>query len=281
MPTVAAKTPVTANDLLQYFRKRSFVSEPLLESAYEADERLNQSLALLAHEVRNPLAAMQHALLVLRQQGGNSVIRLRAQEILERQVRHLSVMTEQLLDLSRIDHGKISLTADLVDLACLVQEATADHAAAFASAGIRLSVDLPDGTATVRGDRTRLVQVIGNLLQNAVKYTPRGGEVMVRIAKDELEERVHVSVRDTGIGIPKPALPHIFEAFTQARYDREREKSGLGLGLALVKKLVQLHGGDIAAHSDGPGQGSEFTFWLSSARPNRGRPPYREASLSS
>jgi CheY-like chemotaxis protein len=181
---------------------------------------------------------------------------------MERQVAHMSRIVDDLLDVSRITRGKIQLRPERVDLARLVRHAVEDDHAAFEGAGLGTRADLPEVPVWVQGDPTRLTQVVGNLLQNAVKFTPRGGTVSVRLSADAGRKQAVLAVRDSGIGIDPDLLPRLFEPFAQADRSLDRSKGGLGLGLALVKGLAELHGGEAHAASGGPGQGAEFVVRL-------------------
>jgi signal transduction histidine kinase/ActR/RegA family two-component response regulator len=220
----------------------------------------DEFLAILAHELRNPLAPIRNALYVLRLRGTDGTTLSWAEDVLERQVGHLARMVEDLLDVSRMARGKVVLKRERVDLTRLVRVAAEDHRADLERGRLCLELDLPPTPLWVEGDATRLSQVVDNLLHNAGKFTNPGGRVTVRIHR--AEGQAAVTVRDTGVGIAWDVLPHIFDTLTQADATLERSQGGLGLGLALVKGLVELHGGAVKAHSDGLGQGAEFTVTL-------------------
>jgi PAS domain S-box-containing protein len=230
------------------------------EALAAADRQKDEFLAMLAHELRNPLAPMRYAVELLKRGGLSGADALRHLNTLERQVNLQARMLEDLLNVSRISRGAISLRPETLDLGALLRGAVEDHRELLEAAGIALTLKVPDQAVWVSADPARLRQVVGNLLQNAGKFTDRGGDVWVRLAAHQ--ERAEVCVRDTGIGIPKDALPHIFKVFTQAERSLERSRGGLGLGLALVKGLVELHGGRVAAHSAGLGHGTEICFTL-------------------
>jgi CheY-like chemotaxis protein/two-component sensor histidine kinase len=179
--------------------------------------------------------------------------------VIGRQVGHLVRLVDDLLDVTRVTRGKVHLQRTSVDLAALVRHAAEDNAAAFAERGVALEVVAPQ-TVRVDGDAARLAQVLGNLLQNAAKFTPRGGRV--RVAAEDREGSAVITVRDTGIGIPPDVLPRLFQPFMQEERSLARTRGGLGLGLALVKGLVELHGGTVRVASAGEGCGSEFTVEL-------------------
>jgi PAS domain S-box-containing protein len=232
------------------------------EQLREADRRKDEFLATLAHELRNPLAPLRNGLELLQDArvDPESVQRVRA--VMERQVVHMARIVDDLLDVSRITRGKVELRPERVDLARLVRHATEDHHASFGAAGVTMEVDVPEPPVWAEGDPTRLTQVTSNLLDNAGKFTPRGGTVSVRLSADPGSGQAVLTVRDTGAGIEPDMLPRLFEAFVQADRSLDRSRGGLGLGLALVRGLVELHGGEVHAASGGPGRGSEFVVRL-------------------
>jgi PAS domain S-box-containing protein len=237
-------------------------AERLLKEVCEADRRKDEFLAMLAHELRNPLAPIRNAVHLLREAGGAGPVANQARAVMERQVRHLARLVDDLLDVSRIARGKIRLRRERLDLVEVLRAAAEDHRAPLAEAGLDFRVDFPPGPASVRGDSTRLAQVLDNLLVNAAKFTDAGGRVAVCMTLDPDRRLATVTVRDTGIGIDPELLPHLFEAFIQADRSLDRSRGGLGLGLALVRGLVQLHGGEVSAASEGLGHGATFTFWV-------------------
>ncbi|MGE5453489.1 MAG: ATP-binding protein [Acidobacteriota bacterium] len=231
-------------------------------SLREADKRKDVFLATLAHELRNPLAPLRTGIAVLKAapRGGGSIPASRMLEIMERQIDMLVKLIDELLDVARISSGKIELSFEKVNLCDVV-----DRALESIGAGVRplthaLTVDLPPYPVWVRGDRSRLVQIVGNLLNNAVKYTPDNGAISLTLRTDG--PHACIEVKDSGLGIPKDMLPRVFEMFAQVEGSRSRSQGGLGLGLSLVRSLLTLHGGSVAAHSEGPGQGSTFTVRL-------------------
>ncbi len=233
-----------------------------VEELAEADRRKNAFLAMLAHELRNPLAPLRNALHLLKLPGADSSTHQQAREVMERQVHHLARLVDDLLDVSRLSRGLIQPELAPLDLTQLVRVVAADQARAVQEAGLALELQLPTQAVWVRGDTTRLTQVFDNLLNNAVKFTPRGGRVMFRLAAEADRRQAVVTIRDTGIGIEPTLLPRVFETFTQADHSLDRSRGGLGLGLSLVKGLVELHGGAVRAASAGLDQGAEFTFQL-------------------
>jgi PAS domain S-box-containing protein len=228
----------------------------------ETDRQKNQFLAVLSHELRNPLAPIRNSLYILDRAAPGSDQAKRARAIIHRQIGQMTWLIDDLLDVTRIAHGKIKLQRERLDLNELVHRTVEDHRAVFVKSEVRLEV-LPAPTEIwVDGDRVRLSQIVGNLLQNAVKFTPRGGKATVSIESDPARGQAALTVQDTGSGIEAEMLPRLFQAFTQADSTLDRGKGGLGLGLALVKGLVEMHGGSVKAASGGLGQGAAFTIHL-------------------
>jgi signal transduction histidine kinase/CheY-like chemotaxis protein len=238
----------------------------LYEELREGDRRKDEFLATLAHELRNPLAPIRNALRILRlaQRDGDAAEQARA--MIERQVGQMVRLVDDLLDVSRISRGKLTLRRERVDLASVVEAALETSRPAIVAGGHALRVELPDEPLWLDGDATRLAQIFLNLLNNAARYTTAPGHIELRVARDG--DAAVVSVRDTGIGIPAEMLPRVFDMFMQAN-DRsaERDGGGLGIGLTLVKQLVELHHGTVEARSDGAGKGSEFVVRLPLAPP--------------
>ena len=230
------------------------------ERLRDADRRKDEFLGMLSHELRNPLAPIRNALYILDHAEPTGQQARRAKEVANRQVAHLSRLVDDLLDVTRIARGKIELRRADVDLAALAQRAAEDHRAVMQDRGLDLAVELPGERVVVSGDETRLAQVLGNLLSNAAKFTPAGGRVTLTLAADASEAVVHV--RDTGPGIDPGMLEAIFDPFTQSEQTLARSEGGLGLGLALVKGLVALHGGEVGAFSGGAGHGTDFVMKL-------------------
>jgi PAS domain S-box-containing protein len=225
-----------------------------------ANRAKDEFLSMLSHELRNPLAPIRSSLFVLdhAEPGGQQA--RRAKEVAGRQLGHLTRLVDDLLDVTRIVRGKAELRLTRLDVSGLVRRTGEDHRALMRERGLRFGVDAPEAPAWVEGDETRLAQVVGNLLQNAAKFTPDGGAV--RLAVVAQHGVVEIRVRDTGHGIDPELLPHVFEPFVQAKQSLARTEGGLGLGLALARGLVQLHGGTIEARSGGRDQGAEFTVRL-------------------
>jgi PAS domain S-box-containing protein len=241
----------------------------LIRQLQEASRHKDEFLAMLAHELRNPLAPVLNGLHVLRLSEGDRQAVEQARGMMERQVQHLSRIVDDLLEVSRFTRGKLTLRPERLDLARLVRVTAEDHRHVFERAGLGLDLGVPELPVWVHGDPTRLAQVLSNLLQNAAKFTGRGGRVAVRVGTDEARRQAVLAVRDTGAGIDPDLLPRLFAPFAQADRSLERVKGGLGLGLALVKGLVDLHGGEAHAASEGPGRGAEFTVRL----PRQPEPP--------
>jgi CheY-like chemotaxis protein/two-component sensor histidine kinase len=197
---------------------------------------------------------------VLRLLGTSGADQLWALGVIERQAQHLTRLVDDLLDVSRITQGKIALRTESVDLATAVQRAIEGSRSTIEERGQRLHASVPSEPLPVSGDLTRLIQVVGNLLHNASKYTPEGGNIWIEASAES--DRAVVRVRDDGIGLPAELIPHVFDLFTQADRSLDRSQGGLGIGLTLVRRLVELHGGEVEARSAGPGRGSEFTVSL-------------------
>jgi signal transduction histidine kinase/ActR/RegA family two-component response regulator len=234
----------------------------------EADRRKDEFLGMLSHELRNPLAPIRNSIFTLRRSGGRDpALRERALSIVDRQVEHLTRLVDDLLDVTRITRGKIELRRERVDLGELLARTVEDHRVLAESRGVELRIDGAPARAVVDGDPTRLMQILGNLLQNAVKFSPPGGHVWTSLAVDEGAGRVALRVGDDGPGIEPALLDHLFEPFVQGDRTLARAGGGLGLGLALVKGFTELHGGRVEAASAGPDRGAQFTVSLPLATP--------------
>ncbi len=233
----------------------------LAEELREADRHKNEFMAVLSHELRNPLASIRNSLQILDRAAPGGDQARRAKSVIDRQVGQLAHLVDDLLDVTRITQNKIKLQRERLELNELVRRALDDHHALFEKHGVRLEAVLPPSPLFVNVDGARLAQVIGNLLQNAVKFTRRDGNVTVSVACDP-DGRAAIRVADTGVGIPPDVLPRLFQPFMQADTTLDRSRGGLGLGLALSKGLVELHGGEISAHSAGIDKGSEFVVRL-------------------
>jgi PAS domain S-box-containing protein len=229
------------------------------EALQEADRQKNQFLAVLAHELRNPLAPILNALHVIGRPDAGPEAIAQAQAIAERQVRHMAKLLDDLLDVSRVSEGRIELRREVLDLARTAKEAAETMRGLAAEREQQLRLELPDEAVPVDADPTRIDQVLINLLGNAIRYTPPGGRLSLSVARDE--QSAVVRVRDNGFGIEPDMLPKIFDFFVQAGKNRG-SAGGFGIGLTLVRKIVELHGGTVTASSAGPGQGSEFVVRL-------------------
>ena len=230
------------------------------------DKRKDEFLGILAHELRNPLAPMRFALELMRRADGNIDRITRARQVLDRQVTHMVRIVDDLLDVSRITQGKVELRKERLELASLVNGAVELCRPGVNASRHILTISLPDETVTLDGDAVRLTQVLVNLLNNAIKFTPKGGHIWL-IAETVGEptacpNQVRIRIRDTGVGISASVLPKIFDMFMQGDVSLERTQAGLGVGLTLVRNLVALHDGTVEVQSDGEGAGSEFTVSL-------------------
>lgn len=228
----------------------------------ETDRRKDEFLAVLGHELRNPLAAIRNAEQYLRLGKPQADRNEQVREIVERQTAHMTRLMDDLLDLSRISSGKIELRREPLDIVQLVHKAVDDHRSALEHRGLSLTLDIADGSVHVLGDPVRLAQVLGNILQNAAKFTDRGGHVSLTVHRASDDETVVITICDTGIGMDAAELSEVFEPFTQVQHSAGRSEGGLGLGLALAKQLVAAHGGKLSAQSGGRGRGSEFLIRL-------------------
>ncbi len=232
----------------------------LYQALREADRRKDEFLATLAHELRNPLAPIRNALQILKMPRVDVETAARSRDMMERQVHHLVRLVDDLLDVSRVMRGKIELRRERVELASVVARAVETVQPLVDAQGHELSVRLPQESLPLDADPVRLTQVVGNLLTNAAKYTERGGRICVTAGREG--DAAVLRVRDSGIGIATDMLPRIFDLFVQVDHDAGRSQGGLGIGLTLVKNLVEMHNGRVEARSDGPGRGSEFVVWL-------------------
>ena len=234
----------------------------LTDALQAADRRKDDFLAMLGHELRNPLAPISTGAQLLRRIPGADPRVVRTSDIIVRQVAHMTKLISDLLDVSRVTRGLITLDRSRVDMRQVVEAAIEQVRSLVESSQHQLTASMPSEPALVEGDHDRLVQVVGNLLTNAAKYTPQGGRLAVSVAATP--SQVVVCIEDTGIGITSELLPHVFDLFTQGSRSIDRRQGGLGLGLALVKHLVGLHGGEVQAASAGVNQGAQFTVRLPS-----------------
>ena len=250
--------------------------EQLVARLQEQDQRKNEFLATLAHELRNPLAPIRNGLQVMRLAPGDAVATERIRLMMERQLGQMVHLIDDLLDLSRISRGKIDLRKERIELAGVIAQAIETSRPSIDQAGHELCIELPASPIYVDADLTRLTQVFSNLLNNAAKFTKRGGQLRVAVQLMGLD--AVVSVTDNGIGIPTNMLPQVFEMFTQVEGNLERSQGGLGLGLSIVQRLVQMHGGSVEARSNGLGNGSEFVVRLPVASSLVGNQPAVKAA---
>ncbi len=230
------------------------------EEAEARNRQQNEFLAMLAHELRNPLAPISAAAQLLKLPGADERRVQQSSDVIGRQVKHMTELVDDLLDVSRVTRGLVTLTRRSLDLKRVVGSAVEQARPSIQARNHTLNLRLCPESAFVHADQTRLVQVIVNLLTNAAKYTPQGGEIV--LAVDVCGADVRLTVSDNGSGVDPALLPHIFDLFTQGERTPDRAQGGLGLGLALVKSMVALHGGRAEAASDGPGRGSAFSIYL-------------------
>jgi signal transduction histidine kinase len=230
------------------------------EALKESDRRKNEFLATLAHELRNCLAPARSAVDVLKHLGAPDPTLHWARDVVDRQVRHMARLLDDLLDLTRVGQGKVSLRKGPVELRAVIEHAVEVSRPLVEARRHQLMVSLPADPLRLEADAARLTQVVANLLNNAAKYTDEGGKIWLEAEAQGAE--VVLRVRDTGVGIPAEVLPRVFDLYAQEERSRGHAQGGLGIGLALVRSLVELHGGTVTARSEGEGRGSEFTIRL-------------------
>ncbi len=260
--TLVAPLHDAGDNIVQWFGTNTDVS-PLKaaeEQLREADRRKDEFLAMLAHELRNPLAPIRTAGELLRRAHSPDPRITSASEIISRQVLHMTGLLDELLDVSRVTRGLVRLQPEPVDMAVAIANAVEQALPSIESREHRLTLDTPGPGIHVFADPMRLVQILANLLQNAAKYTPRGGHIT--LSAHATSDEVRIAVQDTGVGIEPALLPRLFEPFSQGERGPDRSEGGLGLGLAVVKGLVELHQGTVTASSGGPGMGSRFEVCL-------------------
>ena len=261
-----------ADVFFELYRQRREIAAQR-DALKDADRRKDEFLATLAHELRNPLAPLRHGLDLLRR-APESAEAPEIREMMDRQLVHLVRLIDDLLDVSRVSQGKIELRRRVVAAAEIVEAALEASRPLIESSGHALDLDLPEAPIWLDADPTRLEQVVGNLLNNAAKYTPRGGRIRVSLGQEGGE--AVMAVADTGLGIPAEMQTRVFDLFAQVSHHLDRSRGGLGIGLALVKQLVVMHGGSVSAGSAGAGQGSVFTVRLpvtKAAAPEAAPPP--------
>ena len=228
----------------------------------ESDRRKDEFLAMLGHELRNPLSPIRNCLHILRSPGLTGDQSERSLLTIDRQVLHLTRLVDDLLDIARVSRGKILLRRERLDLAETVRATVEDQRQDLEAAGLAIELDLPGGPLWVDGDSTRISQAVSNVLNNAGKFTEPGGRITVAVRREPAGGTAAVAVRDTGIGMEPELIDRAFEPFSQAERGPDRGRGGLGLGLALVKALIELHGGSVEAESPGPGRGTEILMRL-------------------
>lgn len=248
-------------------RRRQYEVRDLLHKAERDVRQRDEFLAMLSHELRNPLAAISYSMQVLKQSDLPEANLIQARDVVERQTRQLTRLVDDLLDVSRVTQGKILLKRQPVDVNVIVTRSVQALKTAAGSQRHQVTLSLEDTPVLVEGDPVRLEQVITNLLTNAIKYTQSGGTISVAVgrvaaAPSKTPDQAIIFVRDNGIGIAPDLLPRIFDLFTQSERALDRSQGGLGIGLTLVHSLVEMHGGSVAVSSEGPGKGSEFVVRL-------------------
>jgi signal transduction histidine kinase/ActR/RegA family two-component response regulator len=261
--TDAAGQPVALATVSQDITVRKALEDNLRSLAgdlSEADRRKDEFLAILAHELRNPLAVIHNAVQVQLRASGDAKAVASTSEMLERQIGQMGRLVDDLLDMSRITQGKIELRRERVALTTVVAQAVEAARPFYKSRRHELTVALPQEEMYLDADPARVAQVVGNLLSNAGKFTDDGGRIWLSVERDDWQAVIRV--RDTGIGIAVEELPRLFDMFTQVDSSLERTREGLGIGLTLVKTLVEMHGGTVEARSEGLGRGSEFVVRL-------------------
>ncbi len=252
-----------ANIFIDLYRQRMEILaqrdelEAYANALRAADRRKNDFIAMLGHELRNPIMALRAGLQLLERQSDKN-LKADIQARMEVQAHHLSRLIEDLLDVARIDQGKISLQRERVSLQSVIESAVDTSRPKIEAGAHDLTVALPSQPLWLEGDFPRLSQVVSNLLTNAAKYTPAEGQI--RVSADVVQDEVRIDIADNGVGVPHDMQGRIFDLFTQSKGPDDRSREGLGIGLALVKQLVEMHDGAIELASDGPGQGSCFTL---------------------
>jgi signal transduction histidine kinase len=247
-------------ELEQRVSERTAELEATTAALQDADRRKDEFLAMLAHELRNPLAPIRTAVQLLRLRELPEAQSARARDVIERQIQHLVCLIDDLLDVSRITRGMITLQFESVQIASVIARAVETVRPVIDSRRHDLTVSLPDELLSVAGDHTRLVQIIGNVLHNAAKFMEPGGRIALTVSREG--STAVIRIRDGGIGIPAEMVPKIFDLFTQVQTKAHSGQGGLGIGLALVRRLVEMHGGTVEAQSAGIGQGTEVTVRL-------------------
>jgi PAS domain S-box-containing protein len=266
----SSKVAVLFNDVTERRRSQDNLQRLAAELA-ETDRRKTEFLATLAHELRNPLAPISNGLQLMRIASADAQAREKAREMMERQLSHMVHLVDDLLDIARISSGKVDLKKARVDLSAVLDSAVESSMPLISAGEHQFTVQVAQEKLELTADPVRIGQIVSNLLNNAAKYTPRGGRIELSAGRDGQD--AVISVADTGIGIAPDALPNVFEMFTQVGRGPDRSQGGLGIGLALVRRLVDLHAGSVTAESAGPGQGSRFTVRLPLASRSAAEPP--------
>lgn len=254
-----------ANVFIELYRQRLEILshrdelKAYAKALHAADRRKNEFIAMLGHELRNPIMAVQAGLQLLDRQA-DPARKADIQARMEVQARHLARLIEDLLDVARIDQGKISLKRERVTVQSIIESAVDTSRPKIDAGRHNLTIEAPNDAVWLDGDFTRLSQVVSNLLTNAAKYTPAEGRI--RLSAGVEQDRVRIEIADNGVGVPHDMQGRIFDLFTQSKGPDDRSRDGLGIGLALVRQLVELHDGAIKLESAGPGEGSCFTLWL-------------------
>jgi signal transduction histidine kinase/ActR/RegA family two-component response regulator len=274
----AVRTALRARQRQYQIREHLLAHKRSEEALRDADQRKDEFLAILAHELRNPLAPIRNSVQILRLTSPNDSAAERVAEVMDRQVNHMVRLVDDLLEVARISRGKIELRKEPVEVAAVVRSAVETSRPLIEAGGHRLALAIPPEPLTLEGDFVRLTQVVANLLNNAAKYSDPGGQIWLTVWRQG--DGAAISVRDTGRGIPPDVLPRVFELFMQIDRQPSRTQGGLGIGLTLVKSLVELHGGSVEAHSEGAGRGSEFVVRLPLSAAARAHASTRAASPS-
>jgi signal transduction histidine kinase len=283
MPTSTRSLLSAVQAALRARRKQYQIRDQLVRQAHaeealrQADQRKDEFLATLAHELRNPLAAIRTGLQVMVRTPGDADRRERVLGMLDRQSALLVRLIDDLLDVSRISTGKVVLNRERLDLRHVIDAAVELAQSGMEAARHEVRIELPSGPVWVNGDGSRLAQVISNLLHNAAKYTPDGGRIVVSLVRSGGE--AVIEVKDNGLGLPPEMLPRVFDLFTQVNRTLDRAQGGLGIGLSLVRHITELHGGSVAAASDGPDRGSTFAVRLPVTAPEAAMAASREAPV--
>ncbi len=259
-------------------RARQYESRAQLQSLEEADRRKDEFLATLAHELRNPLAPIRNAVELLRRRNPGAPVSNDLAEVIGRQVAHMVRLVDDLLEISRITRGSIELRRSQIGLASVITAAVETSRPLIEAGGHVLEILLPAEEVWIEADATRLAQVFSNLLNNASKYTDERGKISISV--EQADGEVEIRVRDSGIGISSSLLPRVFDMFTQGTSSSVRSPGGLGIGLTLVRSLIEMHGGRVSAQSDGPGLGSVFIVRLPQSKVGAPTPMPEDAAAS-